>query len=207
MRIFLLLALRRCLRIVHIALAALGLVVLVVVASPFTAWYARLLAQPWPDPDGDVLIILAGSDSESGILGESTYLRCAYAVWTFRKGSFRRVVVSGGSTALEMRDFLVYHGVPAGLIETETDSKTTRESALLTRVLLTGVPGRKVLLTSDYHTFRASRTFHRAGLDVTVSPFPDAIKRSQHFAGRMPAFLYEVQETFKIAYYFYHGWI
>ena len=38
-------------------------------------------------------------------------------------------------------------------------------------------PGRIVLLTSDYHSARALRTFRQAGLNTTALPYPDANKR------------------------------
>jgi uncharacterized SAM-binding protein YcdF (DUF218 family) len=106
-----------------------------------------------------------------------------------------------------MRNFLVYHGVPAGIVQLETRSNSTRENALLTRATIGSLPGRKVLLTSDYHMFRARRAFQRAGIDVLARPFPDAIKRSQHLAGRMPSFVEEGIESAKIVYYFARGWI
>ena len=65
--------------------------------------------------------------------------------------------------------------------------------------------GRKVLLTSDYHMFRACRAFRKAGLEVAPRPFPDAGKRAANWLGRWPAFLDEVVETLKIGYYFVRG--
>jgi uncharacterized SAM-binding protein YcdF (DUF218 family) len=199
--------LRSCLRVAQFSLLGIGLFVVAILVSPATSWYARMLAGSWDDSDGDVLIVLAGSNSEDGIMGESTYLRCAYAVRAVKNGSFRHVVLAGFGAATYMRDFLIFHGIPAGIVQTETRSKSTRENALFTRTLIGSLPGRKVLLTSDYHMFRARRTFQRAGIDVLALPFPDAIKRSQHLEGRMPSFITEGIESAKIVYYFAHGWI
>jgi uncharacterized SAM-binding protein YcdF (DUF218 family) len=106
-----------------------------------------------------------------------------------------------------MRDFLVYHGVPSDAIQIESRSESTRENALFVRELLSGMSGTRVLLTSDYHMFRATRAFRQAGVAIEPRPFPDAIKRSQRLAGRMPAFINEAMESTKIVYYFARGWI
>jgi len=97
--------------------------------------------------------------------------------------------------------------VPAQAIQIETQSRSTRENALYVKALLAGVPGRKVLLTSDYHMFRAHRAFKKAGLEVVPRPYPDAGKRASGWTGRWPAFLDLVRETIKIGYYYAHGWI
>ena len=64
-----------------------------------------------------------------------------------------------------------------------------------------------MLLTSDYHMFRAHRAFKKAGLEVLPKPFPDARKRASEWTGRWPAFLDLVEETLKIGYYYARGWI
>jgi len=106
-----------------------------------------------------------------------------------------------------MRDFLECRGVPRTAIEIEARSRGTHENALYVAELLAGVSGRKVLLTSDYHMFRAHRAFKKAGLAVLPRPFPDARKRASNWTGRWPAFLDLVEETLKIGYYYARGWI
>jgi uncharacterized SAM-binding protein YcdF (DUF218 family) len=170
-----------------------------------------MLAGPWHDPSGDVLIVLGGSGVENGILGESSYLRVKYGILAYREGNFHAIVLSGGGPAVPisvaMRDFMACSGVPRSIMITETASASTRESALYTKKLLEGVPGTKVLLTSDFHMFRAHRAFHKAGLEVLPCPFPDVRKRAVGYRGRWPAFLDLVEESIKIAYYYGRGWI
>jgi len=86
-------------------------------------------------------------------------------------------------------------------------SGSTHENALYVTELLAGISGRKVLLTSDYHMFRARRAFKKAGLEVLPRPFPDARKRASGWTGRWPAFLDLVGETMKIGYYYVRGWM
>ena len=203
---------RRALRAVTLGLASLGLLFVLVTLTPLVSWWATALAGPWEDPRGDVLIVLGGSILENGVMGESSYWRGVYAVLTWREGGFRQVVLSGGGSegpaiVEPMRDFLECNGVPREAIRLETQSKSTRENALYTKALLAGVPGRKVLLTSDYHMFRAHRAFRKAGLDVLPRPYPDARKRASRWSGRWPAFLDLVMETVKIGYYYARGWI
>ena len=104
-----------------------------------------------------------------------------YAVLAWRRGAAGRVLISGGSPraplAGQMRNFLVHSGVPAGRIETDLNSQSTRESALQCATRLRGITATKVLLTSDYHMHRAVRCFRAAGLDVAPRPIPDARKQ------------------------------
>lgn len=84
---------------------------------------------------------------------------------------------------------------------------TTRENALRVSEMLGKSPGRVVLLTSDFHMYRAYRTFRKCGLDVTARPFPDAGKQANTLAMRWPVFIGLLQETAKIIGYRARGWI
>jgi uncharacterized SAM-binding protein YcdF (DUF218 family) len=202
---------RAALCVLGAAFAGVGLLLVLVTVTPIVSWWAGALAGPWEDPNGDVLIVLGGSLLEKGLMGQSSYWRSVYALRAWRQGSFQRVVISGGpadySTAAPMRDFLAAHGVPREAIQIETQSRSTHENALQVAELLARVPGRKILLTSDYHMFRAHHAFKKAGLDVLPRPFPDVRKRAIGWAGRWPAFLDLVLETIKIGYYQARGWI
>jgi len=182
------------------------MVALVTVAPP--RWYASLLAGPWPVPHGAVLIVLGGDVNDNGILGETSYWRSVFAVVAWRNGSWRQVILSGvGKTTLPMRDFLVSQGVPSSAILIEDRSTNTRENALYTARFVRNIPGPYVLLTSDYHMFRAHRAFTRAGLAVTPAPFSDVLKVFNDPFRRWTGFLTLVSETAKIAWYRAHGWI
>ena len=193
-------------------LTAIGAVFLLVTLTPINRWCATTLAGPWNDPSGDVLIVLGGSNLDYGLIGGSTYWRGIYACLYFRQYRYRQIVVSGGpsgadSSAMALQRFLVSQGIPAGVIRVEPDSASTHENAEFTANLLKNTPGRKLLLTSDFHMYRASRAFARAGLDVAGVPFPDVLKRQNVWLARWPAFLDLIQEGAKIAYYCARGWI
>jgi uncharacterized SAM-binding protein YcdF (DUF218 family) len=195
-------------------LAALGFVFLLVTVTPIDAWWARALAGESYSASGDVLILLSGAMLEDGTLGWSSYLRTLYAGRNYRPGGFRQVVVTGGRNpwsatpvALPMAEFLKCLGVPADALRLETAARSTRENALFSKPLLDNLPGRKVLLTSDYHMFRARRVFAKLGLEVWPQPVPDVEKRASQPLERWPAFLELVKETGKIAYYWVRGWM
>lgn len=190
----------------------LGVLLAAVSALPIDAWWLRWTAGPWADPRGDVLIVL-GAESMNDMMGPASYWRAVYAVRVWREGGFRKMVLSGGTSnegatiAVQMRDFLLAYGVPAGAIQLEDRSQDTHENAEFTAKLLAGEPGVKVLLTSDTHMFRAYRAFRKAGLRVEPRPFPDGFKRVTKWQNRWGVFLDLCYEGSKTAYYLLRGWI
>ena len=63
-----------------------------------------------------------------------------------------------------------------------------------------------MLLTSDYHMYRASAAFRKAGLNVTPYPIPDVRKYSNRYLDRLPIAGDLLEETAKIVYYRWKGW-
>ena len=187
--------------------ASLGFLFLFVTFTPFVSWYGGELAGPWSDPNGDTLIVLAAGSLDGGFPAEGTLLRCLYAVRAYHAGGFRKIVLVGYQTSEHMRRLLMAEGVPADVLATEDASQSTHENALYTARLLAGDNGSKVLLTSDYHMFRAVRAFRKAGMNVLPRPIPDVHKRATQWLRRWPAFLDEATESAKIVYYFVREWI
>ena len=98
--------------------------------------------------------------------------------------------------------------MPADRIELEEKAASTRENALFTAAMLRGWQGPPpVLLTSDYHMFRARKCFEKAGIAVAPRPVPDAIKRSSEWYNRPTILAIEIVEVSKIAGYRLRGWI
>lgn len=194
------------------ALAAIGLLYVVATVTPIDHWWIEKLASPWYDPRGEVLVV-PGADNMPDVMGLSSYYRSVYAVRVWREGGVHDIVVCGASEpgqvpiAVQMRDFMVSQGVPPSVIHTETESHSTRENALKSKPILDQLPGKKILLTSDYHMFRAYRVFRKAGIDVQPRPFPDAAKQIGVWWNRWSVFVNLWIENGKIAYYFIRGWI
>jgi len=186
--------------------AALGLTMLLATFSPFVGWYARRLAGPWNDPRGDILIVVSGA-AIGEFPDENTVVRCLSAVRAYRQGGFRKIVVSGYRTNAHMRNLLIAEGVPPDVVVMEEAANSTRENALYVARLLANDPGSKVLMTSDYHMFRAIRAFRKAGLKVAPRPIPDVLKSTGAWLRLWPAFVEEAVESGKIVYYALRGWI
>jgi uncharacterized SAM-binding protein YcdF (DUF218 family) len=205
-------AFRRIRRLAVIGLAAVGLLAVVVHFTPLVYWWARALAGPWNDPRGEIVIVPAADSMGSGIMGSGTYLRCMYAALIWREGGVHRIVVTGGGgpaepIAVTMQKLLISYGIPPEAVIVETISTSTRLNAVYTAGIVESLPGRKVLLTSDYHMFRAVRAFRKAGAQVEPRPFPDVLKRANTMRLRWPVFVDLIDETCKIAYYKARGWI
>ena len=198
---------RRLWRVLRTLSLAAGLTMFVVTATPVLKWWARALAGRWGDGRGEILIVPGSDLTSPGILGVASYWRSVYAVFVWRGGAYRRLVVSGKDVAIPMADFASALGIPRQAILTEDRARDTHENALFTAELLRNDRGGKVLLTSDFHMFRAVRTFRKAGLDVSPLPFPDAQKRATNPLERWSVFCLLVAETAKIGYYYMHGWI
>lgn len=112
--------------------------------------------------------------------------RVLHTVLLWRRGAFKRIIVSGGSGAVldrpgalseagELRRVLRTCGVPDSAIVLEPHSRNTRENAVFTAELLRSRPnlaprGRLVLVTSAFHLRRAAGCFRRAGLVVDGFP-------------------------------------
>lgn len=189
-------------------LALIGAAVLIVTATPLVSWWASWYAGAWNDPSGDVMIVLVGDTLDPYLIGRSSYWRSVYAVRAWKAGHFQKVIISGERPASQlMQEYLAFSGVPGAAILIEPASTTTRENALFTQRLLSGAAGSKVLLTSDYHMFRAHRAFERVGLRVLPRPFPDALKRSQRWQNRLEVFFDLLLESAKIVWYEAHGWL
>ena len=127
-------------------------------------------------------------------------------VW--RNAHFDRILLSGdGRSTVPMRDFLIAGGIPVAAIRLEDKSSSTRENALFSSQMSAEIPGPYVLLTSDYHMWRAHRAFTKAGLTVTPMPSPDALKRLNDWRSHVGISVDLIEETGKIAYYWARGWI
>jgi len=107
--------------------------------------------------------------------------RFTNALWLYRAGRVRQIIISGGSgsehktartEADELRILLRLAGVPATAILTEEKSRNTHENALYTKQLLASYPEMDtlVLVTSAFHQRRALGCFHKVGLNPI--PFP-----------------------------------
>jgi uncharacterized SAM-binding protein YcdF (DUF218 family) len=189
-----------------------GLLLLVVTFTPLVRFTATRLAE-WGDPNGDILVLLSAETivypgfPAGMIIGESTYWRALHAIYVWRQGHFRTIVLCGRGVAATVKPILVAYGIPEPAIVLEDRSTTTREDAVYAKPILSALPGRVVLITSDYHMYRARRSFAREGIAVIPQPAPDVLKRFDSLPARWPGFWVVTLELAKIAWYRARGWI
>ena len=136
----------------------------------------------------DAAVLLTGVAAEGKSPHDRVYLtqgadRLTNALWLYRAGRVRYLVISGGSGSLhpapgaeseahQLATLLRLAAVPPSAILLEERSRNTRENALYTQALLRQHPGIKslVLVTSAFHERRALACFAKVGLHP--APFP-----------------------------------
>jgi uncharacterized SAM-binding protein YcdF (DUF218 family) len=189
-------------------LALVGAAWAIATFTPLTRWWTSLLMGAWNEPRSGALIVLGADEPTNNFIGIASYWRAYYAVQVWKEGGFERIVLSGGrGVAQSMADLLICSGVPRDRIVVEAGSESTRENAVETVRAVARLPGPKVLMTTDFHTFRSVRAFRKAGLEVTSRPVPYGIKRYNSLLDRWPLLWELAQETAKTGYYFLRGWI
>ena len=187
-------------------LAAIGLITVLVMATPIVSWWGQAYAGPIEEPKGEVLILLSAAGDDQGGISFSSYWRARHALLAWQTGGFKKIVISGGGGP-GILNFLIAEGIPRDAMVAEWRSTSTRENGVETARLLQGMAGKKVLLTSDYHMFRAIRVFRKLGIEVTPMPIPDVLRSAERWNGRFPAFETMLAESAKIVYYSLRGWM
>jgi len=199
--------LRKAGRALNRLLAAIGLITVLVISTPIVSWWVQAYSGPIKQPKGDVLILLsAAADEQYGGISYSSYWRARQALFAWQTGGFRKIVICG-SGGPGIFNFLIADGVPREVFVTERGSASTRENAIETARLIQTLPGKKVLLTSDFHMYRALRVFRKLGIEAAPMAVPDVLHSTEHWYERFSAFETMATETVKIVYYAVRGWI
>ena len=134
----------------------------------------------------DAAVLLTGVTEVDKSPHDRVYLnsgadRLTNALWLYRAGRVRRIIVSGGSgrvldkahtEAHDLTTLLRLSGVPASAILVEEASRNTHENAVFVQRLLKVHPDihSLVLVTSAFHQRRALGCFHKAGLSPVAFP-------------------------------------
>ena len=175
--------LRKASRTLIRLLAAIGLITVLVISTPIVSWWAQAYSGPIEQPKGDILILLsAAGDDEYGGISYSSYWRARQALFAWQTGGFRKIVISGGGGP-GILNFLIADSIPREAIVAEWGSASTRDNAIETARLIQNLPGKKVLLTSDFHMYRALRVFRKLAPQParTRTNYPEEWESTEHF--------------------------
>ena len=148
---------------------ALALVVLLVAwfHAPILAAFGNFLVQAGPPQNADIIVVLAGDGFGRRILKAAELVKEGFAP---------RALVSGpyGMYGNYECDLAIPFAVKAGYPESyfvhlEHRARSTADEArvVVEKLRATGVK-RVLLVTSNYHTRRSGRIFHRAAPDLNI---------------------------------------
>jgi len=198
--------LRKASRAFYNLFAVIGFITVLVISTPVVSWWAEAYSGALEQPKGDVLILLSAAGDDRGGISYSSYWRARQALFAWQTGGFKKIVIVGGGGP-GILNFLIVNGIPREAIIAGWESTSTRENAIEAERLVHDLPGKKVLLTSEFHMYRALRVFRKMGIEVTPMAVPDVLHSTEHWDGRFSAFETMTAETVKIVYYAIRGWI
>ncbi|WP_288427117.1 YdcF family protein [uncultured Spirosoma sp.] len=160
-------------------------------------WEFPPSALPGVDSTRSVAVVLTGGTTNSHIdmldghpsLGPESD-RLAQALYLYKRGVVRKILISGGSGSLPLGPapvtdegheggrFLILAGVRPADIWLENNSRNTRQNALFTKQVLRRQfqTNRCVLVTSASHMRRAVKCFQKVGVDVL--PYPGGFRQA-----------------------------
>jgi len=189
-----------------------GGLLLLVLFTPLVQWMSRSLSTAWTGQEQGVLILLSGAsvtyaDPPGLVIGQNTYWRTVHAIAVWRHGHFRNLLLSGEGSEETVKPLLLANGIPESAILVENKASNTHENAVFAKPILARLPGPYVLLTSDYHMYRAARCFAHEQIAVETLPAPDFSKGADRPLLRWDKFWLLAGEFASIGYYRYHGWI
>jgi len=146
-------------KLVRLVLKAAFLVILAVALVAAVAWFypEKILSVDSGKVSADVIIVLGGGSHE----------RPMRAAELFKQHAAPRIILTGVGDDQINRRLLLEAGVPAGAIQVEGKSTTTRENAEFTLKLLRAESLHSaILVTSWYHSRRSLKTFEHYAPDL-----------------------------------------
>ncbi|MFZ7128682.1 MAG: YdcF family protein [Desulfobacterales bacterium] len=151
-------------------------------------------------PAADAIIVLGAPVRPDGTPGEALRSRTDHGIRLFWRRVAPRLVLSGGARrhpppeALVMKSLVIAGGVPPDAVLVEDRSRTTFENALNCAHIFREHGWRSaIIVTDDFHCFRAGLMFRAAGLAVRTSPCPPsgtAVQRLGWILRELPALIW-----------------
>jgi uncharacterized SAM-binding protein YcdF (DUF218 family) len=159
-------------------LATIGLVVLVLVATPVVHWGVAALEIDAPLARADAIAILGGGVRKDGVLGDQTLRRLIYGLRLFRQGYAPVVILTGGNpldpsspeseAMARVASELGLLG-PAFIVETRAARTVDQARAIADIARQRGFKS-VILVTSPTHVYRAYQAMRKTGVDVVPGP-------------------------------------
>ena len=156
------------------------------VAFSLTYRLERQIVAPNELPPADVVVVLGGGTESfdaprSGVEVNGAGDRVIHAVRLYRQGIAPYILLSGGNIdwlsarkttpAFEMKELMVFMGVPQGALILQDQSQNTSEDVLFSsRILNERRLERVILVTSAQHMPRSVALFRSQGIEVIPSP-------------------------------------
>jgi uncharacterized SAM-binding protein YcdF (DUF218 family) len=202
-------------RLVGAAVAALGVLWLLVAFTPLTAWLASGLVRRDPPAPADAVFVYASSIHPTGELSWTAMSRLLHGVELVAEHQAPALVLSDlkdpyPSYAGAAKTLMANLGISAELQTVGGNANTRDEALSLAR--LCGKRGwkRVVVVTSPYHTRRACAAVEHEGLSVVCSPSVETSYDVKELAGsdeRRRAFSAAIHERIGLLLYGWKGWL
>jgi len=186
---------------------------------PVAPWLATPLVVAEAVRPVDALVVLGAGTYDDRTLTPDGAYRLVHAIQMLKAGQASLMILSGGthrgtrqSDARVMADVAASLGVdPCSLVLDEAPTSTWAQAESVARIAAARRLRTLGLVTSPLHSYRASKAFRRAGLDVVSLPIgPDFDPRllsvgEDHVAGRVDVIVHALYEYVAIAAYRVRG--
>jgi uncharacterized SAM-binding protein YcdF (DUF218 family) len=203
---------------------ALGAAVLLVLGTrPIALWLVRPLLVSDTLRPVDAVIVLGNGTYDAVTPTPETAYRLVHALTLVKSGYAPVVMFIGGShrgvrepDAVVMASIARAFGVEPAVLIIDPEPTTTAAQAASVAQLAGQYRIRSVaVVTSPLHSYRASRAFRRAGLEVVSVPGPSHLRTApsvllvahDHFLGHVCILSQALYEYAALSVYWWRGWI
>jgi uncharacterized SAM-binding protein YcdF (DUF218 family) len=202
-------------RYVGVTVAALGVLWLLVVFTPFVDWLSRGLVRRDPPAPADAVFVTASSIHPNGELTAAALSRLVHGIELVAERQAPALVLSDlerpyPSYSGAAKALLEHFGVTAELTTTGPNTNTRDEALSLARASQARGWKRVIVVTSPYHSRRACGAVEREGFSVICSPSVETrydvngLSRSDE---RRLAFSAAIHERIGLWLYGLRGWL
>ena len=208
---------KKTIQLKYYFLSLLGIFLAFFIIAGFTDFNAEL-SKAWlvqdPLQKADAIIVLGGGvDAKTGEMSFKTKERVLSGARLFQQEWASVVVVTGGrvgknpfAEAPTMAELLQQNGVPAQAIIQEAQAENTWENAQQALTIAQAQGWTKlIVLTSDFHTYRACKFFRDQGGNIICRAADRSIITQKTFTKRLLSTKVVLREYLANCYYWLKG--